>query len=175
MPHLPIGHPGLMSSSVLTEPHRGLPSWLALLGYAAAVVAVATIGGVAAGSSADTYRQVDLPPFAPPSAVFGPVWTVLYALIALSGWLVWRRVGLDRSMAPYAVQLVLNAAWTPLFFATGWYGVALVEIVALVVAVVWTVAAFWPRSRLAAVLLLPYLAWVGFATALNASIWWLNR
>lgn len=164
-----------MSDSALTRPHRGLPSWLALLGYAAAVVIVAALGGVAASNSGQTYDRLDLPPFAPPSAVFGPVWTTLYAMIALSGWLVWRRVGIDAAMAPYVVQLVLNAAWTPLFFAAGWYGVALVEIVLLLAAIGVTIAQFWGRSRPAALLLVPYAAWVAFATCLNASIWWLNR
>lgn len=164
-----------MTTSTLTRPHRGAPAWLALLAYGAATAAAAVIGGVAASSSVETYRQLDLPPFAPPSAVFGPVWSVLYVLIAVSGWLVWRRVGLDASMVPYVLQLVLNALWTPLFFTAGWYGVALVEILALFAAVAWTIAAFRTRSGPAAVLLVPYLAWVGFATALNASIWWLNR
>lgn len=164
-----------MSTSASARPHRGAPAWLAAIAFAAAVIVVAVIGGAAASSSAETYRRLDLPPFAPPSWVFGPVWTVLYVLIAVSGWLVWRRVGVDAAMVPYVVQLVLNALWTPLFFAAGWYGVALVEIVALLAAVVWTIAAFRPRAPVAAALLLPYLAWAGFATALNASIWWLNR
>ena len=164
-----------MSTSTLTRTHRGAPAWLALLAYGAASTAVAVIGGAAASSSAETYERLELPSFAPPSAVFGPVWTILYVLIAVSGWLVWRRVGLDSSMVPYVVQLVLNALWTPLFFAAGWYGVALVEILLLFSAVAWTIAAFRTRSAIAAVLLLPYLGWVGFATALNASIWWLNR
>lgn len=164
-----------MSTTTVTQPHRGAPAWLALAGYVAAVAVVAVVGGAAAGSSSETYRRLDLPPFAPPSSVFGPVWSILYVLIAVAGWLVWRRVGLDGAMVPYAAQLVLNALWTPLFFAAGWYGVALVEIVALLATVVWTIVAFRTRSPVAAGLLLPYLAWVGFATALNASIWWLNR
>ena len=164
-----------MSTSTVTQPHRGAPASLALAGYVAAVAVVAVVGGASASSSSETYRRLDLPPFAPPSSVFGPVWSILYVLIAIAGWLVWRRVGLDAAMVPYVAQLVLNALWTPLFFAAGWYGVALVEIVALLAAVVWTIVAFRPRSPVAAALLLPYLAWVGFATALNASIWWLNR
>lgn len=162
-----------MSTHTLTPVRT--PGWLALLGYVAAVVVVAVVGGVAASGSTETYRELDLPPFAPPSSVFGPVWTVLYGTIAVAGWLTWRQVGLDRSMVPYTVQLVLNAAWTPLFFAAGWYGVALVEIVVLLVAVGVTIAAFWSRSRAAALLLVPYACWVGFATCLNAAIWWLNR
>ncbi|MBZ5740272.1 TspO/MBR family protein [Nocardioides mangrovi] len=154
---------------------RGLPSGLALVVFLLAVAAVAGVGGLAAANASDTYDRLELPAFAPPSWLFGPVWTVLYVLIAVAGWLVWRQVGVDRAMAAYAVQLVLNACWTPLFFAGDWYGAALVEIVVLVAAVVVTIGMFWRRQRAAAYLLLPYAAWVGFATALNASIWWLNR
>lgn len=103
------------------------------------------------------------------------MWTVLYVGIAVAGWLVWRRVGWDRALTLWAVQLVLNSAWTPLFFGAGLYGLALVEILVLLVTIVATVALFLPRSRPAAYLMVPYLAWVGFATMLNASIWWLNR
>lgn len=164
-----------MRMSTLTEARHGPASWIALLGYVAAVVVVAAVGGVAASGSRSTYERLELPAFAPPGWLFGPVWTLLYALIALAGWLVWRRVGLDGSMAPYAVQLVLNAAWTPLFFAAGWYALALVEIVVLLVAIGVTIAMFARRSRPAALLLVPYAAWVAFAMCLNAGIWWLNR
>ena len=84
-------------------------SGLALAGFALAVLAAAGLGGVAASSARETYNSLDLPPFAPPGWLFGPVWTVLYVLIAIAGWLVWREVGLDRSIAVYAGQLVLNA------------------------------------------------------------------
>lgn len=145
-------------------------SALALAAFTLAVVAVAALGGIAASSSRETYDRLDLPPFAPPGWVFGPVWTVLYVLIAVAGWLVWREVGLDRSIAVYAVQLVLNALWTPIFFAGDRYGLALVEIVVLLAAVVATIVMFARRSRIAAALLVPYAGWVAFATALNASI-----
>ena len=121
-----------MSRAALTQrPPPPARSALALAGFAAAVVAVAVIGSLAATSSRETYERLDLPPFAPPGWVFGPVWTVLYVLIALAGWLVWRQVGIDRSIAVYAVQLGLNAMWTPIFFAGDRYGLALVEIVLL--------------------------------------------
>ncbi|MGB0100987.1 MAG: TspO/MBR family protein [Nocardioides sp.] len=161
--------------STLTDSRRGTPSVLALLGYAAAVIAVAVLGGLAASGSRETYDNLEQPAFAPPGWLFGPVWTVLYVMIALAGWLVWREVGVDRSMAPYAVQLVLNALWTPLFFAAGWYGVALIEIVVLLVVIVVTIAAFAQRSRPAALLMVPYGLWVAFAMCLNAGVWWLNR
>ena len=145
-------------------------SALALAAFVLAVVAVAALGSVAASSSRETYERLDLPPFAPPGWVFGPTWTVLYVLIAVAGWLVWREAGLDRSIAVYAVQLALNALWTPIFFAGDRHGLALVEIIVLLVAVLATMALFAPRSRTAAALLVPYAAWVAFATALNAGI-----
>jgi benzodiazapine receptor len=142
--------------------------------FGAAVLVAAGLGGVAASSAADTYAALDLPPFAPPREAFGPVWSVLYVGIAVAGWLVWRAVGLDRALVAWAAQLVLNAAWTPLFFAADAYGVALAEILLLLVAIVVTIVLFWPRQRVAALLLVPYLAWVGYATALNLGIVVLN-
>lgn len=139
-----------------------------------AVAVVAIVGGLAAGSAAQTYRALELPPFAPPSWLFGPVWTVLYVMIAVAGWLVWRESGWNRTLTLWSVQLVLNLAWTPLFFTAGWYAAALVDILALLVLVGLTVVAAARSSRLAAALLVPYLAWVGFATALNAAIVVLN-
>src|SRR5690349_21272614 len=91
------------------HPPAPVRSGLALAVFALAVAAAATLGSLAASSSRETYARLDLPPFAPPGWVFGPVWTVLYVLIAVAGWLVWRQVGLDRSIAAYAVQLALNA------------------------------------------------------------------
>lgn len=149
-------------------------SWLGLLPFAAAVAAVAVLGGLAAGTAESTYQDLDLPAFAPPSWLFGPVWTVLYVMIAVAGWLVWRARGVDVATVAWGVQLLLNLAWTPLFFAGDRYGLALVDIVALLVAILATIALAWPRSRTAALLLVPYLAWVAFATALNAAIWHLN-
>ncbi|MDO9457109.1 TspO/MBR family protein [Nocardioides sp.] len=156
-----------------TAPPTASP-WLVLLGFLAAVAVAAGLGGVAAASAGSTYAALDLPPFAPPSSVFGPVWTVLYVMIAVAGWLTWRVVGWDRSLTVWAVQLVLNAAWTPLFFGADRYGLALVEIVVLLAAVVATIVLFWTRRRAAALLMLPYAGWVAFATALNAAIWHLN-
>jgi tryptophan-rich sensory protein len=102
------------------------------------------------------------------------VWTTLYAMIAIAGWLAWRRAGFGPALTTYAVQLGLNAIWTPLFFGAGQYGLALVDIVVLWILIGATVALFWRISRAAALLLVPYWAWVTFATALNAAIWWLN-
>ncbi len=148
--------------------------WWTLLPFLAAVVAVAGIGGLAASGSRGTYRALDLPPYAPPSWLFGPTWSVLYLLIGVAGWLLWRAGGWDRVMSLWVVQLLLNLAWTPLFFAADLYTVALVEIVALAAAVALLVVWSWRRSRTAAWLLVPYLAWVCFATALNVGIVVLN-
>ena len=153
---------------------RRTPTWLGLVPFVAAVTVVAVVGGLAAGSAGQTYRDLELPPFAPPSWLFGPVWSVLYLMIAVAGWLVWRERGWDRSLTLWAVQLVLNALWTPLFFAADLYVAALVDIVALLVAVAATIALFRRTSPPAAWLLVPYLAWVGFATALTVGIVVLN-
>lgn len=147
---------------------------LGLLGFALALVAVSAVGGLAAGSAAQRYGELVQPGWAPPPWVFGPVWTLLYALIAVSGWLVWRRNGWTPALTVYAVQLVLNAAWTPLFFGAGLYGAAFVELCLLWIAIVATIAAFARLHRVAAWLLVPYLAWVSFAGALNLAIWQLN-
>ncbi len=148
--------------------------WWTLLPFLLAVAAVAGVGGLAASGSQATYRALDLPSYAPPSWLFGPVWSVLYVMIGVAGWLLWRAGGWDRVMWLWAVQLVLNLAWTPLFFAADLYTVALVEIVALAASVAVLIIWSWNRSRVAGWLLVPYLAWVCFATALNAGIVVLN-
>ena len=149
-------------------------SWWTIVPFLVAVAAVAGVGGLAAAGSQATYRALELPAYAPPSWLFGPVWSVLYVMIGVAGWLLWRAGGWDRVMWLWVVQLVLNLAWTPLFFAAGLYTVALVEILALAASVALLVAWSWHRSRAAAWLLVPSLAWVCFATALNAGIVVLN-
>lgn len=149
-------------------------SWLTLAPFLAAVAVVAVVGALAAGSAGQTYRDLELPPFAPPSWLFGPVWSVLYVMIGVAGWLLWRARGWDGALSLWAAQLVLNLAWTPLFFAGARYGWALVDIVLLALAVAALIALAWRRSRAAAWLLAPYLAWVAFATALNSAIVRLN-
>ncbi|GAA4690416.1 tryptophan-rich sensory protein [Pseudonocardia yuanmonensis] len=148
---------------------------LALLGFVAAVVVVAVVGGLASAPASEQYAGFVRPSWAPPSWLFGPVWTVLYATIAVSGWLVWRRSGLTApAHVVYALQLLLNMAWTPLFFAAGLQGVAFAEIVLLWLSIVATIALFARHSRAAAWLLVPYLGWVTFAAALNYAIWTLS-
>jgi tryptophan-rich sensory protein len=155
--------------------HHPSRSWWALSGFAAAVIVAATIGGLGVAGTSAEYNGLEQPAWAPPSWLFGPVWTVLYAMIALAGWLAWRRVGFTRPLWLYAAQLALNAIWTPLFFGAGQYGLAFVDIAVLWLLIGATVAAFWRIRRAAAVLLLPYWAWVTYASALNLAIWLLNR
>ncbi|MFI5586480.1 TspO/MBR family protein [Amycolatopsis sp. NPDC051758] len=158
----------------MTTVHRSAPAPVVLAGFVAVVAVVAAVGSLAATQSRAVYEGLNQPAWAPPGWLFGPVWTVLYLLIAVSGWLFWRAGGTRREFAWYAAGLVLNAAWTPLFFAAGAYTVALVEIVALDLVVAATALVFRRRSPAAAALQLPYLAWTLFATSLNAAIVVLN-
>ena len=120
------------------------------------------------------YVALRKPAWTPPDRVFGPVWTVLYVLIAVAGWLVWRAQGLGRILTIWAVGLVLNALWSWLFFGRHWIGVALVDIFALWLTIAAFIIAAWPVDRIASLLFAPYLAWVSLATALNFAIWRMN-
>lgn len=152
----------------------GARRWWALLGFGAAVVVAAAIGGLGVRGTSAEYASLEQPSWAPPSWLFGPVWTALYAMIAVAGWLVWRRVGLGPALWAWLAQLVLNAVWTPLFFGAGRYGLAFAEILLMWVAIGVTVFLFRTVSRPATLLMLPYWAWVTFAAALNFAIWRLN-
>jgi tryptophan-rich sensory protein len=126
----------------------------------------------------DWYEQLRKPAWRPPNWVFPPAWAFLYLTIAVSGWLVWLTAGLAGAVLPlaiYLVQLVLNAAWTPIFFGLHRPDLAFIEIVVLWLSIVATMAAFHPVNAAAAWLLLPYLLWVTFAAALNFTVWRLNR
>ena len=160
------------------DPRPTLPSRvLGMAAFIVAAVVAAASGALSSLDAAEQYGTLVQPTWAPPPWLFGPVWTVLYALIALSGWLVWRRAGWSgarTALTVYAVQLVLNALWTPLFFGAGLFGVAFAEIVLLWGSIVATIVLFARHSRPAAAMLVPYLAWVSFAAALNFAIWTLN-
>lgn len=156
-------------------PVKSARAWLALVGWVALCFAAAAPGGWF--MPGDWYASLKKPSWNPPAWIFGPVWTILYLMMALAAWLVWRHGGFAaqrRALMLFLVQLALNAAWTPLFF--GWQrpGLAFVEILLLWLAIAATLAAFRPVSRAAAWLLAPYLAWVGFAAALNGTLWKLN-
>ena len=123
------------------------------------------------------YASLNKPSWNPPSWIFGPVWTVLYTMMAVAAWLVWRRGGWTtqrRALSLYFVQLALNAAWTPIFFGMNMPGLAFAEIVLLFAAIIATALAFHGASTVAAMLLVPCAAWVGFASFLNLTLWRLN-
>jgi benzodiazapine receptor len=151
---------------------------------AALVASLAAAYGAAGIGTAATipavkgwYRTLDRPSWRPPDSVFGPVWSVLYSQMAVGAWLVWRsdRSATSPPLLTYGAQLVLNVAWTLLFFRLKRPGLALLEIVVLWLAIVRTIDEFRRRSRAAALLLVPYLAWTTFAAALTYSIWRRNR
>ncbi|MGF1626424.1 MAG: TspO/MBR family protein [Alphaproteobacteria bacterium] len=154
---------------------RGL---IALAVSLAAVLAVSVVGGlVTADAVAVWYPTLRKPSYNPPDWVFGPVWTVLYVMMAVAAWRVWRRTGLVGgrvALGLYAGQLALNLGWSLLFFGARQVGLALAEIVLLFIAILATAIVFSRIDRLAAALLLPYLLWVAFAALLNAAIWSLN-
>lgn len=123
------------------------------------------------------YERLEKPSWRPPNWLFAPVWTFLYGTIAVSGWLVWRQAGFEGAQLPlivYAIQLLLNAAWSPIFFGLHRIGLALMEMALMWLSIVATIVLFYPISAGAALLLLPYLCWVSFALVLNYSVWRLN-
>ena len=158
----------------------------ALAGWLVLTFVFAAIGAFATSQAGEFYGQLDQPTWAPPAWLFGPVWTVLYALMAVAAWRVQRTSGTagtagiagGRSVRPemtlYVVQLVLNSLWSWLFFAWHRGALAFVELVVLWLAIVATIVVFGRRDRLAGLLLLPYIVWVSFAGALCYSIWQRN-
>jgi len=120
------------------------------------------------------YDGLAKPPFTPPGWLFGPVWTVLYVLIAVAGWRGWQRARSGWAMRLRWVQLGLNFLWSPLFFGAQQPGAAFVVILLMLAAIVAFMATVWRVDRLSAWLFLPYLGWVGFATLLNGAIWAMN-
>lgn len=151
---------------------------LGLLGWLALVFVVAAIGAVASINAAGFYAGLDRPSWSPPASVFGPVWSVLYLLMGIAAWLVWRQRGGFReargALVLFIVQLVFNALWSWLFFAWHQGGLALADIAVLWVLIVATIVSFWRIKPIAAVLLIPYWLWVSFAAVLNYSVWRLN-
>jgi tryptophan-rich sensory protein len=139
---------------------------------------VEAIGGLATTPKIPGwYAELAKPTWTPPGWLFGPVWTLLYLMMAVAAWLVWRQDGFAKAkwpMAAFGIQLGLNCLWSIIFFGLQRPGLAVVEILALWVAISVTVILFWRRRSLAGMLLVPYLLWVSFATALNIAIWRLN-
>ena len=150
---------------------------VALVGWLFASFAAAAVGGIASAGAGDFYGQLDRPGWAPPGWLFGPVWSVLYALQGVSAWLVWRdrhARGRGAALAAFVAQLAVNALWSWLFFAWRQGGLAFGEVLLLFAMVGVTAGLFWRVRPLAGALLVPYLLWVGYATVLTYSIWQRN-
>lgn len=143
-------------------------------------LAVGAASGLAtAASVTDWYPSLAKPPFNPPAWVFGPAWTALYLTMGVALYLVWRegwqRPEVRNALLLFAAQLALNGLWSLLFFGLRSPALAFAEILVLWASIAATAAAFRGIAPTAALLMLPYLAWVTFAAVLNGSIWWLNR
>jgi len=152
--------------------------WLILSGFLLATLTVGAIGGIATASSVTTwYPTLIKPSWNPPSWVFGPVWTTLYVMIAFVGWRIWKLRPdpvATTTMRLFWIQLLLNAAWSPAFFALQRPGLALVDLTFLWLALVWIQIRLARSDLVSALLWLPYLFWVTFAGFLNLAIWRLN-
>ncbi len=161
-----------------TNHHHSRPLQMAgLAGWLILTFAAAALGGVASAQAGSFYLNLVRPEWAPPGWLFGPVWTALYLMMAIAAWLVWRDHGFRRAggaLTLFVAQLAVNALWTWLFFVWHQGALAFAEILLLWVLLAATIVAFWRLHVLAATLLLPYLAWVSFATALTYAIWQLN-
>lgn len=147
---------------------------LGLLGWLCICFAAAALGAVASVQAGAFYQSLARPHWAPPGWLFGPVWTVLYILMAISAWLVWRERGFRKAggaLTLFLFQLSVNALWTWLFFVWHRGGLALAEILLLWLLILATARMFWRHSRVAGALLLPYWAWVSFASALTWAVW----
>lgn len=166
-----------MTPSLKTPQRHPTHQTLSLLGWLALSFIASAIGASASVSYSAFYGQLEQPTWAPPSSVFGPVWTILYALMGVAAWMVWRSGGfrVQRvALTLFLVQLVVNALWSWIFF--GWQrgALAFFDIALLWLLIVATLVAFWRVRPLAGALLIPYLLWVSFAAALNYSVWQLN-
>ena len=143
-----------------------------LLGWLLVAFAAAAVGAVASVDAPSFYAQLSKPSWAPPAGVFGPVWTVLYALMGMAAWLVWRSPAPKRAaLTLFGAQLAANALWSWLFFAWHRGALAAIEILVMLAFIVAMIPAFWRVSRLAALLMVPYLLWVSFASALTWAVW----
>ena len=151
-----------------------VPQQLAALAGFIAVTFCAPLASISIMPPGPWYDTLHKPTFNPPAWLFGPVWILLYTLMAVAAWLIWKRSGWRLPLVLYFIQLALNALWTPLFFGAHQLGPALLEIGLLWVAILLTTLQFLRFSKAAAWLMTPYLAWVGFASFLNFTLWSLN-
>ena len=162
----------------MAEASGGINRWLVLGGFLVITFAAFAIGGLFTSVSVGTwYQEIAKPSFTPPSWVFGPVWTTLYALMAIAAWLVWDRVGFAVgavALTLYGVQLLLNVAWSGLFFGMRSPALGSLCIVVLWIAILATIVAFWRIHPVSGALLVPYILWVSYASVLTFTLWRLN-
>ena len=160
----------MSTTTVPVSPYR----WFALAGFLLLVIG----GGMAIGYVTRPeawYAGLAKPSFNPPNWVFAPVWSTLYVLIAVAGWRTWQRLPASRSaMTLWVLQLAFNFCWSPAFFAAHRIDVAFGVVTLMLASIVGFIAASWRGDRVAALLFVPYAAWVSFATLLNGAIWTLN-
>jgi tryptophan-rich sensory protein len=150
---------------------------LGLAGWLAASFVTGAVGGLASVNAPSFYGQLVQPAWAPPALLFGPVWSLLFVLMGVAAWLVWRKHGFRGAgvaLGLFVAQLLANALWSWLFFAWQQGAMAFMEVMVLWVLIAATLRAFWRLHRAAALLLVPYLAWVSFAAVLNLALWQLN-
>jgi translocator protein len=161
------------------ESDRMSKSWIYWVAFVGICFLVAAIGSWFTADSVKTwYPTLAKPAGTPPAWVFGPVWSTLYFLMGTAAWLVWRQrlaANVTAALALFFAQLALNATWSVVFFGWRQPGLALLDILLLLAAIIATMKNFAHVSRLSAWLMTPYLAWVIYATFLNLGIWRLNR
>jgi tryptophan-rich sensory protein len=163
-----------MTNNVSIRPDQRRQDFAALGAFLVLSALAGGLGSVATTPNIPTwYAGLAKPWFNPPNLAFPIVWTVLYVMIAVAGWLGWRNSA-SRRLLPFFVQIALNVAWSFAFFGAHSPAAGLLVIAALWLSIVWTIMVFWPISRPASLLLLPYLAWVSFAAVLNAAVFSLN-
>ncbi|HWV19090.1 MAG TPA: TspO/MBR family protein [Rhodocyclaceae bacterium] len=155
-----------MPRSATSSSYLGLCLWLL------AVFGTAALGALASADAPAFYAQLNKPDWAPPAGWFGPVWTLLYCMMGVAVWLIWRRPQVERkALILFGLQLAVNALWSWLFFAWQQGALAFADVLLLWLLILATICAFWRSSRLAALMLLPYWLWVSFATALTFAVW----
>jgi translocator protein len=151
----------------------GLAFWLILV-FVVAWTGAQVSPGIA---PADWYESLNKPSWTPPGWLFGPVWTTLYTMMGIAAWLIWKEGGFTaarKELIAFLIQLFLNGLWSQLFFNFQQIGLALIEILLLLAAIIYTTILFFRRLPLAGWLMVPYIIWVSYATALTAAIWMMN-
>jgi tryptophan-rich sensory protein len=152
-------------------------SLIGFIGWLIASFVTGGLGAIASVNAVSFYGSLTQPSWAPPAWLFGPVWTTLFVLMGISAWLVWREHDFSSASVAlklYLTQLIANALWSWLFFTWHLGVISILEIIALWVLISATILSFWKLNKVAALLLIPYLAWVSFAAALNVTLWRLN-